>query len=128
MSPETAILLALAIPLVGAPLIVVFRRVPNRREAVTLVTAALLFLAVARLIPVVMAGGRPAVTLFEILPGLPIAFEVEPLGMVFAAVASFLWIVTSVYSATTRRTRPASTSASRSRSGPPSAPPSPATC
>jgi multicomponent Na+:H+ antiporter subunit D len=98
MSPETAILLALAIPLVGAPLIVVFRRVPNRREAVTLVTAALLFLAVARLIPVVMAGGRPAVTLFEILPGLPIAFEVEPLGMVFAAVASFLWIVTSVYS------------------------------
>jgi multicomponent Na+:H+ antiporter subunit D len=124
MSPETAILLALAIPLVGAPLIVVFRRVPNRREAVTLVTAALLFLAVARLIPVVMAGGRPAVTLFEILPGLPIAFEVEPLGMVFAAVASFLWIVT----ATTRRTRPASTSASRSRSGPPSAPPSPATC
>ncbi len=98
MSPELAIWLSLAIPLVGAPLIVVFRKVPNQREAVTLVTAVLLFLVVAQLIPVVMAGGRPTVTLFEMLPGLPIVFQVEPLGMVFAAVASFLWIVTSVYS------------------------------
>ncbi len=98
MSPEIAIWLSLAIPLVGAPLIVVFRKVPNQREAVTLVTAVLLFLAVVQLIPVVTAGGRPSVTLFEMLPGLPIVFQVEPLGMVFAAVASFLWIITSVYS------------------------------
>src|SRR5690606_20519064 len=33
----------------------------------------------------------------EPLPGIPLAFEVEPLGLVFALVASFLWIVTSIY-------------------------------
>ena len=32
------------------------------------------------------------------LPGLPIAFEVEPLGMLFALIASGLWIVNSLYS------------------------------
>ena len=35
---------------------------------------------------------------FEILPGLPLAFELEPLGMLFALVASGLWIVTTCYS------------------------------
>ena len=37
-------------------------------------------------------------TLFELLPGLPIAFAVEPLGMLFALIASGLWIVNSLYS------------------------------
>ena len=32
------------------------------------------------------------------LPGLRCAFEVEPLGMLFALVASGLWIVNSIYS------------------------------
>ena len=50
------------------------------------------------LVPEVLAGARPAVTLIETLPGLPLRLEVEPLGMIFAAVASFLWIVTSIYS------------------------------
>ena len=34
----------------------------------------------------------------DVVPGLTIAFEVEPLGMLFALVASSLWIVNSVYS------------------------------
>ena len=98
MSPETAVWLALAIPLAGAPLIGLFGRVPNIREAVTLITAGLLFYTVATLMPDVLAGARPSVTLIETLPGLPIYLEVEPLGMIFAAVASFLWIINSIYS------------------------------
>jgi len=46
----------------------------------------------------VLAGARPQAQLLEPLPGLPIAFEVEPLGMLFALVASGLWIVNSIYS------------------------------
>ncbi len=98
MSPEIAILLSLAIPLAGAVLIALADRKPNLREAVTLVTSALMFLAVVSLVPEVMAGGRPEATLIEMLPGLPIRFEVEPLGMMFGLLASGLWIVTSVYS------------------------------
>ena len=32
------------------------------------------------------------------MPGLALAFKVEPLGMLFALVASSLWIVNSIYS------------------------------
>lgn len=73
-------------------------RRPNLREAVTLLTAGVLFAMVLSLYPPVSAGSRPGATLFAALPGLPIALEVEPLGMLFALVASGLWIVTSIYS------------------------------
>ncbi len=98
MSPADTILTALAVPLIGAVLIAAAHRAPNVRETITLVTAAALFLLVASLLPEVAAAGRPAVTLFEVMPGLALKFEVEPLGMLFALVASLLWIVTSVYS------------------------------
>ena len=45
-----------------------------------------------------MLGARPEIDLIEALPGVSIAFKVEPLGMLFACVASGLWIVNSLYS------------------------------
>lgn len=98
MSADTLILAAIFLPLAGALLIRLAGAWPNLREAVTLVTAVLLLVTVAQLLPGVQAGNRPGVVLQEMLPGLAIAFEVEPLGMIFALVASSLWIVTSVYS------------------------------
>ena len=98
MTPAPAILLSLVIPLAGAALISLSGRWPNVREGVTIVTATLLFLAVISIVPTVFAGGRPEVTLIEMLPGLPLRFVVEPLGMLFALVASGLWIANSVYS------------------------------
>ena len=98
MNPAPAVLLAIFVPLAGAILIALSGNRPNLREGVTLVTATVLFLAVASLVPTVMAGGRPEATLIEMLPGLPLYFSVEPLGMLFALVASGLWIATSVYS------------------------------
>ncbi len=98
MSPSQAILLTLLIPLVGALLIALADRRPNLRETVTLTTSGLLFLAVASLVPVVSAGGRPEATLIQMLPGLPLHFQVEPLGLMFGLLASGLWILTSAYS------------------------------
>ena len=40
----------------------------------------------------------PYVHITDVLPGIAIAFRVEPLGMMFAALASLLWIVNSIYS------------------------------
>ncbi len=98
MRPETALWLAVAIPLVGVAGIWLARHRPNLRETVTLTTAVLLFLDVASLVPEVTSGARPRLELFDILPGLAIRLELEPLGMTFALIASFLWIVTSIYS------------------------------
>jgi len=99
MSGEATILAAFAVPLAGALGILLGGRVgPNVRETVTLVTAATLAAVVWSLIPELMSGGRPAVSVAEVLPGIEIAFRVEPLGMLFAALASSLWIINSIYS------------------------------
>jgi multicomponent Na+:H+ antiporter subunit D len=98
MTPGTAMLLALLVPIAGALLIWLTGSRPNLREAVTLITALLLFALVLSVLPEVIAGGRPQVTLVQMFPGLSLAFTAEPLGATFAVVASLLWIVTSLYS------------------------------
>ena len=98
MTGGELILAALAIPALGSVGIALCARHPNIRETMTLTTSVLLFICVASLLPAVLAGDRPHVQLLEPLAGLPIAFEVEPLGMLFALIASGLWIVNSVYS------------------------------
>ncbi len=97
-SGGSAALLSVLIPLVGSLGIALFRKRPNLREATTLTTAVVLFLVVLSLVPAVEAGGRPGLVLAEPLPGLPLLLSVEPLGLLFALVASSLWIVTSLYS------------------------------
>ncbi len=99
MNASDAIVLALVLPLAGALGIALMGRVsPNLRETVTLVTAIGLAATVWSLLPSVMAGDRPGLTVTELLPGVEIAFRVEPLGMLFAALASGLWIINSLYS------------------------------
>lgn len=97
-TPEQLIVVAILAPFVGALIIPVVGRWPNLRETVTLVTAVVLCLSVASLLPAIMAGGRPEVQALEVAPGLSLAFQVEPLGMLFALVAASLWIVNSIYS------------------------------
>ena len=92
------VLACVALPLLAPSLITALHRWPTPREAVTLLTAGSLFLLVYSLHDNVLQGARPAIDLAEPLPGLTIGFEVEPLGMLFALLASFLWMVTSVYS------------------------------
>ena len=98
MSAATLVTLAPVIPLAGALLIWLSDRRPNLRETITLITAGAAFACVVALLPEVMAGARPEATWIDILPGLAIAFQVEPLGMLFALIASFLWIPNSLYS------------------------------
>ena len=98
MSTEMALALTLLIPSLGGIGIAVLGRSPNTREAVTLVTAITLFVLVISLLQEVLAGGRPTLSLTEVMPGLPLVLEIEPLGMLFGCVASGLWIINSLYS------------------------------
>ncbi|MBX3717478.1 MAG: hypothetical protein KF738_15880 [Burkholderiales bacterium] len=91
-------LAALAVPLAGVAFAAALHRNPDWREAATFATAGMLFFLVVSLAPAVLAGERPSVVLFEMLPGLPVALAVEPLGWLFAAVASSLWVVSTAYS------------------------------
>ena len=97
MTPEQIIPWSIGLPLLGAFGIWITGKSPNLRETVTLITAAIVFILVASLFDNVSAGERPSWVFGEMLPGLSISFVVEPLGMVFAGIASFLWIITTVY-------------------------------
>ena len=98
-SAEQSILIALALPLVAYVSNSIFGNKPNWREGGTVVIATVLFAVVAMMAKEVMGGARPSWTAFEILPGFAISFSVEPLGMLFALVASGLWILTTIYGA-----------------------------
>jgi multicomponent Na+:H+ antiporter subunit D len=97
MSNEYLLLLAIMLPFAGAIGIVVCGRWPNVREAVTLITATAVCATVITIYSGFNAGALFAVDIAEPLPGLTLRFEIEPLGMLFALVASSLWLITSVY-------------------------------
>jgi multicomponent Na+:H+ antiporter subunit D len=92
------LLAALILPLIGSAAIVLLGRSPNLRESATLVTATALFVIVVRLAAEVGAGGAPSLTLAHVTPELAIGFHLEPLGALFAVLASGLWIVNSLFS------------------------------
>lgn len=96
--PDILLISAILVPFLGALIIPLFHRRPNLREAVTIITALALGASVIGLLSPTLAGLRPQVQIIEVLPGLALAFEVEPLGMLFALVASLLWVVNSIYS------------------------------
>ena len=98
MTGGSLIALALCLPLLAALAIWFVGNSPNHRDAVTLITAGALFLVVLAILPLVLAELPVELELLAPVPGLEIAFAVEPLGMIFAGVASFLWIVNSIFS------------------------------
>ncbi|OUS23493.1 cation:proton antiporter [Gammaproteobacteria bacterium 45_16_T64] len=97
VEPSQLITLSILVPLVGALLVIATGKIPNLRESVTLTTAAILFSIVLAITDYIFIGTELRLDVIEIFPGLGISFEVEPLGVLFALVASFLWIVTTIY-------------------------------
>jgi len=97
VEPSQLISLSILMPLVGALLVIITGKIPNLREAVTLTTATILFTIVLAITDHTFKGVEMHLPLVELFPGLGISFNVEPLGVLFALVASFLWIITSIY-------------------------------
>ena len=90
-------LLAVIISLLLVP-ILASSRTANIREGWTFAIAIVKFLIVASMVPAVLNGQQLIFTLAEVIPGLAIQFRVDALGLLFALVASLLWILTSAYS------------------------------
>jgi len=98
MSASWAVAAALLTPFLGSLGVLLLRRNANVREAVSLVSAAVLFVLIAVLVSDVAEGARPSFVALEFLPGIDIAFQAEPLGVAFALIVSFLWFITITYS------------------------------
>ena len=75
----------------------VFRNRPDLRDGLTLTAAVATFVMVLKILSNVGNGTTEPLVMFEVFPGLDLAFNVEPLGLLFAIVASGLWIITHLY-------------------------------
>jgi multicomponent Na+:H+ antiporter subunit D len=96
---DIRLLLAVLAPLVGAGLVLANGKRPNVRETCSFLAAATLFGLTVSLVPAIHAGQTLHFTVFNLLRGLSVSLRADPLSMVFALAASFLWVVTVFYSA-----------------------------
>jgi multicomponent Na+:H+ antiporter subunit D len=91
-------LAAILVSLLGALPIILSDRQPNLRESWTILIALAKVMIVASLLPGILAGNTYVFTIAQVIPGVPIELRVDALGMIFALVASCLWLFTSIYS------------------------------
>lgn len=97
MSGNTLLQIAILFPLLASALIYFSGQNPGLRDKITLLSAAVLLVVVIFIYRAFQQGETIALSWAEILPGLEIGFRLEALGMLFALIASVLWLVTSVY-------------------------------
>ena len=97
---QLALLGTVGLPFFGAPIIVALRKYPNARESASLIVSVGTFLCAVFNLPQVFNGQTVAVTLAVMSshPDLQLALWADGLGLMFASLASFLWIITTVYS------------------------------
>lgn len=95
---EQLIILTILIPLIASALTGLTGKQPNLRDGLSLIASLALLATILSLLPNILAGELPSVILLEIVPGLPIKFVLEPLGMLFACVAAILWPINTLYS------------------------------
>ncbi|MGD0534862.1 MAG: Na(+)/H(+) antiporter subunit D [Methanoregula sp.] len=92
------LVLIVAIPFIGTGFVILLNNRPDAREAASLASAVLTFLFCILALPSAFAAQAIFTPSLQILPGLSLQFAADALGLMFACLASLLWIITTVYS------------------------------
>jgi multicomponent Na+:H+ antiporter subunit D len=92
------LLYALLAPLIGALVVMRCGKNPDLREGVSVVASVTMFSLVMSMVPDVLAGNRLVYPLFKILDGVTVTLRADAFSMIFAVVASFLWMLAVFYS------------------------------
>jgi multicomponent Na+:H+ antiporter subunit D len=91
--------LAVLVSLLVVPLIMATgEKRPNLREFWSILAGIIKFSIVISMAPVIFSGNNIEYTLISFYEGIDIKFRVDALGLLFATISSFLWIVTTFYS------------------------------
>lgn len=91
------LLMTILVPAFAVIPIITANRYPNLREGITITASLILIYLVSSLYTFTRDGGSVTLISPDLIPGLGLSFEIEPLGMIFSLVASYLWLVTTVY-------------------------------
>ncbi len=89
---------AVAIPAVAAVAVLRAGRWPNLREACSVSAAVALVVVTTLMLAELRSSGPAHITIAELIPGVALRLRGDALGVLFAVLASVLWVVTSVYS------------------------------
>jgi len=92
------LILIVAIPFIGTGFVILLHNRPDAREAASIVSAVLTFLFCILSLPSAFAADAVSTQALFILPGLSLQFTADAFGLLFACLASLLWIITTVYS------------------------------
>lgn len=99
IEPQVQIVIAIILPLFAAAGINFFGAWKNVREIWQVVCACGQIAIIYTIYAGFMHDESYTATLIDILPDIDIGFRVEPLGLLFAGLASVLWLVSIIYSA-----------------------------
>ena len=97
METWVAITLSMLIPTAAMVGNLLLRSRPDLRDGMTLTAAVLTFLCVLVVLGNEGNGTTEKMVVGQVMPGIELAFHVEPLGLMFALIASGLWILTHLY-------------------------------
>lgn len=89
---------ALLVPLFGSFLVSMSGKKPNVREAISVVSAVILCSTVLTMVSPVLDGKIFYYQIFKILPGITVTLRADAMSMIFALVASSLWVAAAFYS------------------------------
>ncbi len=98
ITENVLLLIAVLIPLLGSLVVMCLKNRPNLREGVSFSAAVLLFAVVCSFIPALRQGTNLVYPVFQLLPGLSITLRADGFSMIFALVASSLWVIAVFYS------------------------------
>jgi len=86
------------IPFIGTIAVIFLHNRPDAREAASLIAAVLTFVFCILALPSAFAPQPVSTQSLVVLPGLNIQFAADALGLLFASIASGLWIITTIFS------------------------------
>ncbi len=97
MDTSTALYMTMLTPTLAMVGNMVLAKRENLRDGITFLCAVLTFVFVLVILSNIGSGTTEQYKLFNVVSGISIAFQVEPLGLLFAIIGSGLWIITHVY-------------------------------
>jgi multicomponent K+:H+ antiporter subunit A len=84
-------------PFIGSFAVIFLHSRPDARDAASFISAVLTFVFCLLVLPSAFALQPVTTPPLVVLPGLSLQFTADALGLLFAGIASFLWILTTVY-------------------------------
>ncbi|MFK8027496.1 MAG: proton-conducting transporter membrane subunit [Gammaproteobacteria bacterium] len=96
-SLQMNIFASMLVPVIGALLIFACARFRGLIELIFVGTALCLLGVTISIVNLGSDAFYQSISFFTIIDSIPIAFHVEPLGILYACVASGLWLVTTIY-------------------------------